>query len=293
MPDILRVLQQLKLIYGHPLNRRNRLAALQRYFYWQFTSMLSNGDVVVPFVAGSRLTLNRTCTPAQSNFYSGLADLQMMGFLLHFLKETDVFYDVGAFVGTYTVLASAVCKAHSVAFEPTPATLNQLRKNLKLNSIEASVTVMECAVGAKECEVGFFVNSGAQNHVQRVGESPHGKGYEHKVRQVCLNQVWRDHGLPSLMKIDAEGVDIDVLQGANEVLEQEELEAVIIESWSADNIKALLNNYGFELCVYDPLSRLLLRSEARQTDELYVRDFRAVSERVSSSDFYLVNGERL
>jgi hypothetical protein len=55
------------------------------------------------------------------NLYAGLHEFSEMGFLLHLLRQNDLFVDVGANLGSYTVLASAVCQARNIAFEPVPA----------------------------------------------------------------------------------------------------------------------------------------------------------------------------
>jgi len=41
-----------------------------------------------------------------------------MGFLLHFLRKDDLFLDVGANIGSYTVLAGGAVGAKSISFEP-------------------------------------------------------------------------------------------------------------------------------------------------------------------------------
>ena len=82
-----------------------------------------------------------------------------MMFLLHFLKSDDLFLDIGANVGTYTVLASGVCKAKTWAFEPDPETVLSLKRNIEINNLQELVTVHELALGAAEREVAFTVGS--------------------------------------------------------------------------------------------------------------------------------------
>lgn len=55
---------------------------------------------------------------------------------LHFLRPGDLFLDIGANVGTYTVLASGVCGGKIMAFEPDPRTLRHLQRNIELNQLE-------------------------------------------------------------------------------------------------------------------------------------------------------------
>src|SRR6266511_4636383 len=93
-----------------------------------------------------------------------------MMFLLHFLRSGDLFLDIGANVGTYTVLASGVCKASTVAFEPDPTTVLALKRNIEVNGVQDLVTVHELALGATECEVRFTVGLDSTNKVVSAGE---------------------------------------------------------------------------------------------------------------------------
>ena len=52
------------------------------------------------------------------NIYRGLFEYEDMLFLLHALRPENIFVDVGANVGAYTILSSKVVNAKSVAFEP-------------------------------------------------------------------------------------------------------------------------------------------------------------------------------
>jgi thymidylate synthase len=61
-------------------------------------------------------------TGATGNIYAGLHEFEDMAFLLHLLRSEDMFADVGSNIGSYTILASGVVGAKSVAFEPVPST---------------------------------------------------------------------------------------------------------------------------------------------------------------------------
>ncbi len=56
-----------------------------------------------------------------------------MSFVLHFLRNTDLFIDVGANLGAYSILASSVSGARTIAFEPVPHTFQLLKNNIALN----------------------------------------------------------------------------------------------------------------------------------------------------------------
>jgi hypothetical protein len=132
----------LRFIVGHPLNRDGRTRALGRFLRWQFTTRLSPKPVAFPFVDDMRFLAERGMTGASGNFYCGLHESEDMAFVLHLLRPGDVFYDVGANVGSYTLLA-ATAGARVHAFEPSPPTAARLRRNVALNALEERVQVHE------------------------------------------------------------------------------------------------------------------------------------------------------
>jgi predicted RNA methylase len=75
-------------------------------------------------------------TGATGNIYAGLHDFHEMALLLHFLRPCDVFVDIGANVGAYSVLASGVVGAKTFAFEPVPQTFACLRDNVRMNDLQ-------------------------------------------------------------------------------------------------------------------------------------------------------------
>src|SRR6185437_5282689 len=100
----------------------NRWAAFWRFAGWQFQSRIFRRPVIYPFLEKSKIIVQGGMTGATGNIYTGLHEFEEMMFLLHLLRPADLFADVGANVGSYTILASAVAGAGSISFEPLPAT---------------------------------------------------------------------------------------------------------------------------------------------------------------------------
>ena len=107
------------LFSNHPLTRDAPMGAWARFASWQVRSRLQN-EVIFPWIGGQRLAVRRGMTGATGNVYVGLHEFSDMMLSLHFLREADHFLDVGANVGSYTILAAGVCKARVWAFEPAP-----------------------------------------------------------------------------------------------------------------------------------------------------------------------------
>ena len=117
------LLELLGHIVRHPLNRAGKAAAVARLVRWQLASRILAQPVVLPFVNNTRLLVLRGMTGATGNWYGGLHECADMAFVLHALRPGDLFVDVGANVGSYTVLAAGAVQADAIAVEPVEAPL--------------------------------------------------------------------------------------------------------------------------------------------------------------------------
>jgi len=178
--------------------------------------------MVFNWIGGSKLWLRSGWSSLTGNYYAGLYDFEDMGFLLHFLRPDDLFADVGANMGSYTVLASAVCGARSICFEPVPSTFERLVANCELNCLAGRTDCRLRAVGAAAGSITMTSSQGAMNHVIRSGEHA---GIV--VPVVSLDEDLAD--TPILVKIDVECFESEVLRGAGRHLADFRLQAIIIE----------------------------------------------------------------
>jgi predicted RNA methylase len=71
-------------------------------------------------------------TGATQKIYCSLQEFEDMALLLHVLRPGDLFVDVGANVGSYTILAAGVCGANVISIEPVPSTFTHLADNIHL-----------------------------------------------------------------------------------------------------------------------------------------------------------------
>jgi FkbM family methyltransferase len=148
----------------HPLTRRRRLSAAARVLRWQIASR-THDEVIVDWIGGARLAARRGMTGVTGNIYAGLHEFADMAFVLHFLRSSDLFADVGANVGSYTILASGVVRCHTVAFEPDPLTAAALERNVNLAQIANLVEIRVAAVGERHGILRFSTGPDTENHV--------------------------------------------------------------------------------------------------------------------------------
>lgn len=300
MSKISNITSLLRFITDHPLNKRHKVAALKRFVSWQVGSRLVPGPVAVNFVNDSQLLVSRGMTGATQNVYTGLHEFEDMGFVLHALRAEDVFVDVGANVGSYTVLAGAVVGAKCVAFEPIPATFRNLVKNVDLNGIYPNVEAKNLGIGHEEGELKFTSGLDTVNHVLSEEDDD---ADSISVPVKTLDSLVAGQN-PTIIKIDVEGFEVNVIKGANAVLSQDSLLAVIMELNGSGNrygfdetaLHQTMLGYGFKTFTYSPFRRKLKTLNGKNMkagNTIYIKDVDKVKSRVESATPFKANGQSI
>jgi FkbM family methyltransferase len=279
------ILRTWRFICSHPLASQNIPAAFSLWLKWQIGSRILNLPVIIPFVGGSHLVVEQGMTGATGNIYAGLHEFADMAFCLHLLKPGDLFIDVGANVGSYTVLASKVAGANSFSLEPVPATFKRLRRNVILNDIGSLVDARCVAVGSTTGTIMFSASLDTMNKVVNADYS----GSSIEVQVDSLDAMLG--GLqPTLIKIDVEGFEPDVMAGAANTLRCDSLLAILIETVTPE-IQDILQKSGFELTTYDAFNRKLLNPvEHSGNNYLWIRNPEQVQSRCQSASKHQVLG---
>ena len=286
MKSIFRLYNILNSIFIHPLTKSNKLSALGRFLRWQLGSLIYPYPILYPFIHNSKFLVSKGMAGATNNIYTGLYDFEDMGFVLHFLRSEDLFVDIGANVGSYTILASAVKKAKSISIEPVPSTFQCLKNNILINDINESVKLLNVGLGSKESIQKYTSSSGPANHIVTKKEET-GIEIPTKSLDSLLGEV-----SPVLLKIDVEGYETEVLLGAEGTLKTNTLKAIIIElnglsaryGFDESKIHNLLLKSGFAPYKYNPFERSLKPLESYGThNTIYIKDLNFVKKRVKAA----------
>lgn len=284
------LLRLLQSITNHPVNQNQKIRSLVRFFKWQVGSRLIGNTVVHNWVDGARFYVKTGEEGLTGNIYNGLHEFPDMGYLLHVTRKDDLFLDVGANVGSYTLLSCAAREARGYAFEPIPSTYAKLAANIRLNGIESRVNCMNLGLGNEEGVIKFTSDMNCVNHVLAPDEK-HDNFIEVKV--VTLDSVVSITG-PTLMKIDVEGFETPVLEGAANLLQNTNLHSVIMElngsgsryGFDEGKILSAMLGYGFKTYSYDPLTRTLSNLDGKNLksgNTLFIRDEEFVLERLKAA----------
>jgi FkbM family methyltransferase len=164
----------------------------------------------------------------------------------------DVLYDIGANVGVYSLIAATFAPAAQVvAIEPGYATFASLCDNLLLNGVADRVIPLPIVLGA-ETHLGSFsyrdVSAGAAIHEL---DSDRSGAYRQRVLVLTLDELLERFDLPAptLVKLDVDGAEADVLAGARRTLQRPELRSLIVEVEEevAEPVLRELRTAGFAL----------------------------------------------
>lgn len=263
----------------HPIARRQYCRTLGRILRWQYLSR-TRSVVDVPWIGGVNLTLSRGAKGATGNLYYGLHEFSPMAFAIHVLRPGDFFIDGGANIGSYTLLASAIAGARTVAFEPDPPTARHLGEHIRKNGVDDLVTLHQAALGDRSDMVSFTSGLATMNRVDDTGTQ--------RVSMIRLDAL---EVTPTLIKLDLEGGEPSALRGAEQTIRNPALLAVICED-NAPAMAELFAERGFNRYSYDPFQRRL-EPEPRALPEngIFIRDLDAATTRLTTANKTSIFGE--
>ena len=171
----------------------------------------------------------------------GLQEVEQSRCLTNLLKAGQVFFDVGANVGFYSLLGARLVRSTGrvVAFEPMPRNLAFLYRHVRLNRAD-NVTILPLAC-ADALSTELFV--AGENHALGRLEGSNGEPKTTSsqspgllVATISLDAAAEKLGLrPDVIKIDVEGAELRVLQGAANILTQ--VRPVLLLSVHSDQLR--------------------------------------------------------
>lgn len=170
--------------------------------------------IVVPILTGPLWGKKWIVGTGPHGFWIGNWERDKQRMVQRFLRHGDSFFDVGANLGFYSLLASRLVGATGkvIAFEPLSRNVQTLKAHMRMNRAR-NVTVWEAAVSDSEGWACF--REGCDDLSGKLTE-----GGEGVVRTVALDALWRNGQVPTprVIKIDVEGAEGAVLRGARNLL---------------------------------------------------------------------------
>jgi len=204
--------------------------------------------------AGGRIYLDVAESPMMLARALGLYEIEKTEALRRFLRPGGVFVDVGGNKGDFALLAARlVGPAGKVfAFEPAPANCEWIERSIALNGY-ASIELFPIALGEREGEITLHLSTVSGHHSVVAGRSDDA-GATVQVPVRTLDAVLAERGQPlvDVLKIDVEGADLSVLEGARRTLAANPDLVLLIDvhphlGVDALALCALLQSLGFAL----------------------------------------------
>lgn len=224
--------------------------------------LLPSGLLETQLRDGTRILLDPKDLVDRTVLASGVWEPIEWGWIEKSLAPGDVFIDVGAHHGTYTLRAARVVVDSGlvVAVEPNPASVERLKKNVTLNGLR-NVRVIEAACGDQSTSRMLFVasdrNTGMASFSLRTSErsGPAGGSASIEVNVERLDDLvgTLSGRRIAAIKVDTEGAETMVLRGAvntirehSPVIVVEEIESQLTALGSSvQELEALLTSYGY------------------------------------------------
>jgi FkbM family methyltransferase len=204
----------------------------------------------------------------------GLYDYNNMRLLQWLLREGGTFFDIGANIGSYTLLASEQRKTQVFAFEPHPHTFALLAENIRIN-LRQNVRLHQAALSHCE-DIAYLTNSAGSSTNYLACD----RGLDSlqvpvkRVDSVCQQQG----AIPEIVKLDVEGHEYEVLEGFGSYLDHVQVLFIEINGLSDERgagqrfIHAKLIDAGFTgpwRCDFDRSTLSWQRGVSRE-DSLYL-----------------------
>lgn len=232
----------------HSIAVRSR-DTLRRAWYQRFRlryvprKILAGPNAGLIFYAARRFKYSR-------DFWSGQYELRLCQLLEQTVTPDAVCYDIGANLGYHAlIMARRASAGHVFAFEPLPEAVDILRRNMIANA-ETNVILVTKAVAAS----GGVIQMGCDITVDQaaIRWSADGDSLHRPFRCECVSVdefVAAGNPPPTFIKIDVEGAESEVLDGAIDCLKRFR-PAIICETHGAEQTKRvyeILKENGYSL----------------------------------------------
>lgn len=216
---------------------------------------------------GIKFVLREYERPYRKSLVRRACDDDVFAAYASLLKEGDVVFDVGAHIGRYSVFPSRLIgrKGQVYSFEPVEENYWQLKTTLALNRCE-NVTAINKAVSDRKCEVEINLFDKEFSSWSSLGKpemtTPDGRKVKpHRTETVQSETIdsfcaESDVGRINFLKIDVEGFELKVLNGAKRMLKAHLIDNICFEvsavpldasGVSTNQIVALLHSCGYEV----------------------------------------------
>lgn len=184
---------------------------------------------------------------SNAGYQLGTTEPAMQFALKELLQPNMTFYDIGANVGFFSIIAAQLSRGVVVCFEPLAENIHYIKHNAGLNHLDKLLIRSE-ALGGEDSDAIFHVSAvSTWGKLATVGSPPQA------IRDITvplrrLDTIIHQSHLPQpeLIKIDVEGAEVDVLVGARETLLTARPILLIELHWTNEAVARKLAELGYQ-----------------------------------------------
>lgn len=200
-----------------------------RFVYERILSILTLGHGVPRLINGQDLIR----ISVHHRYVDEVYEPEVFELLKREISPDDVIFDIGAYIGLYSIILSKYLgkEGRIYAFEPAPGSVELLVKNLELNNAREKVEVLPCGVGEK-CGQGklFAVGNHIQNSFSSAALGTDIASDTIDVPIISLDAFCEERSIhPTWAKVDTEGWELQVLRGAVKLFSANKATRFIVE----------------------------------------------------------------
>lgn len=201
---------------------RNRYFGFYKHLF-KPRNMFKGQTLICNFDKGLKIKADLDEWIQQQIYFLGTWDRRGLNFLRNYLKKDDVFIDVGANIGAYSLVASKIVgkggRIHS--FEPVTKVFERFGENIRLNNM-TNITANQKAVYNTSDIISIFVSSVENAGMSSVFHHDSESGIIEKVQAITIDDYVDKMNLQrvNMIKIDIEGAELFALQGMQNTLKK-------------------------------------------------------------------------
>lgn len=202
-------------------------------------------DSVLPIVSGVLIGKKWIFGSGVAGYWLGIYEKEEQRLLAKLIKKGDVFFDIGANVGFYSLLTSKLVGPNGqvVSFEPDTDNFIFLKKHIEINKVK-NIIPFNFAISDFNGESAF--KRGINNATGKLVK----EASEFSVKTFSLDSFCKDKKIyPNCLKIDVEGSEVEVLLGAKSMI-SENHPILVVATHSGElflNCKKLIEGWGYTI----------------------------------------------
>ena len=280
-----KIIERYLQFVSHPLVK-NPLIGIIKYIYINLKIRFYQRPIKIKWLNNLRYYLSLGDSGIIGNYYFFIDDYEESIFLIHYLRDKDLFIDVGSNHGHYTMISSGICDSESISIEPVKETYDRLIMNIELNKLK-NVKSYNLGISDSEGELFFSNNMGSMNRIIEKGSEDNCE----LIEVTTLDKLLTSEQNISLIKIDVEGYEKQVLLGGVETLKNPNLNVIIIElngssrqyDYDENETISIIKGHGFYPYKYIYPDNELVPLEEKNFDSyntIFIRNINFVKKRI-------------